>query len=342
MIPNTISSATPLPPTEADFLERCVMEFARADFPVLNLEQTIAQVLQSIRQQGLGERIVYFYVVDDEGRLVGVIPTRRLLISPLEAKVKDIMIKSAIRLPITATARDAAEAFAKHKFLALPVVDEDGRIFGVVDIEPFTGSLGNVNERTGFDDVYSLVGLHIAQAQGATPVQSFRIRFPWLLATIASGTAAAILAGVYEATLDATILLTFFLPLVLGLSESVSMQSMTLTLGAMHTGKMSWRSFWGGLRTELVVAILLGLASGLIVGVISVVWKQQSLPSLVIGGTIALAMLASCLIGLLVPTVLHALGRDPRSAAGPITLAVADLSTLLFYFEMADLALGSK
>jgi len=295
---------------------------------------SVAQALSIIREHGVGERLIYFYVLDGEGKLAGVLPTRRLLTSPVEAKLDEIMIKRVVALPQTATLLDACDIFVLHKFYALPVVDSSRRIVGIVDANVVTEELLDVTEKPD-DTFFETLGFHLDQAHGASPWKAFRLRFPWLLATISSGTGAALLAGAFEQTLARAIVLSFFLAMVLALAESVGIQSMTLTLQALRTIRPTWKWFLENARRELGTGVLIGIASGITVFLIAWIWRGQFTSAGVIGGTIAGSLVIACSAGLAVPSTLHALRLDPKIAAGPITLAITDLATLLLYFSLA-------
>jgi magnesium transporter len=173
----------------------------------------------------------------------------------------------------------------------------------------------------------------------ASPVRAFRFRFPWLLATIGSGTICAMLASAYELTLAKSIVLAFFLTMVLRLGESVGIQSMTVTIQALRGTPPTFRWYVRAFRREEGTAALLGAACGSVVGLIVWLWRGAGLAGFVIGASILLALCAACFFGLSVPAPLHALKLDPKIAAGPVTLAFTDLFTLLFYFSLAALLL---
>src|SRR5271169_3406125 len=122
---------------EEHHLQQPIVTVARRDFGTLRKEWTVAQALEAIRRQGVGEKIIYFYVVDDGGRLLGVVPTRRLLTAPLDRGLAEIMIEQVVAVPHTATVLEACEFFILYKFLALPVVDAERRLIGVVDVSLF-------------------------------------------------------------------------------------------------------------------------------------------------------------------------------------------------------------
>jgi magnesium transporter len=319
-----------------------VLDFARRDVASLREDLTIQQALDTIRQRGVGEKIVYFYVVDGDGRLDGVLPTRRLLTAPVDQRLSEVMIRRIVALPQTATVMEACEAFVLHKFLALPVVDEQRRILGIVDVGLLTDEvfdIADIAEREGMDALFESIGVRVSQIREASPVRAFRFRFPWLLATIGSGTLCALLASAYEVTLARSIVLAFFLTLVLGLAESVSIQSMTVTIQALRAVQPTLRWYAKAFRREAGTAVMLGTACGSVVGLIVWLWRGAGVAALAIGASISLALCAACFFGLTVPSALHAFKLDPKIAAGPVTLAFTDIFTLLFYFTLAAILL---
>lgn len=329
-------------------LGQSVLEFARKDFTLLDENLTIQEALEAIRRQGIGERVIYFYVVDGAGKLTGVLPTRRLLTSPAGQRLAEVTVRRVAAIPQAATMLEACESFVLHKFLAFPVVDSERRVVGVVDLSLLTEELLDQEERPSVplhepvrrpDDLFEMLGFHLAQLQEATAGRAFRVRFPWLLATVGSGTVCAMLSGMFETTLAKSLVLTFFLTMVLGLNESVSIQSMTLTIQALRSATLSWRWYFASLRREAAAALLLGGGCGAAVSVIVWLWRRDALAAGVIGGSIFLSLITATLFGLTVPALLHALRLDPKIAAGPVTLALADICALLFYFNLARLAL---
>lgn len=316
-----------------------VRTVVRPDVTTLREDLTVQRALEVVRQEGVGEKIVYFYVVDAEGRLVGVLPTRRLLTAPLDQRIAEVMIRRVVAIPQDATVLEACEAFVLHKFLAFPVVDEQRRIVGVVDVGLLTEEAFDIAEREQTDAIFEAIGFRVSQVRDAAPARAFRFRFPWLVATLSSGLLCALLAGVYEVTLARSLVLAFFLTLVLGLGESVSIQSMTVTIQALRGRAPTLRWYVGALQRELGTAVLLGLASGSVVGLFVWLWRGTGLAGFTIGASILLSLCMACFFGLSVPTLLHALKLDPKIAAGPITLGLTDVFTLLFYFSLAALLL---
>ena len=316
-----------------------VTAIARKDFVVLRQDLTVQEALDAIRRSDLGERIVYFYIVDNQDRLVGVVPTRRLLTAELGQTLCAIMVRRVITIPHTASVLDACEFFVRHRLLAVPVVDEQEHLAGIVDVSTLTGEVFDITERRRMDEVFETIGFRVSQVRGASPTRVFRYRFPWLVATIGSGLLCALLASAFAATLAQSIILAFFLTLILGLGESVSSQSMAVTIQALRATQPKWRWYLRMLRRELETAVLLGASCGGLVAILVAFWRQEPGPALVIGGTIFLSLCCACLTGLSVPTLLHALRLDPKIASGPVTLALTDVCTLLLYLVLASVAL---
>lgn len=326
-------------PRESDHLSQPLSTVARKDVATLPQDSTIQEALDIVRSRGVGEKIIYFYTVDADGRLSGVVPTRRLLTAPLEQHLSEVMITRVLSLPETATVMDACEAFVMHKFLAIPVVDAQRRLVGVVDVGLLTQEAFDIAEREQTNQLFESIGFHLSGIREASAFRAFRFRIPWLMATIASGTVCALLASRFEITLATSVVLAFFMTLVLGLAESVSIQSMTVTIQALRGVRPTVPWYLKALRREVSTAILIGGTCGSIVALIVWLWRGTSLPALAIGGSIAVAIGSACFFGLTVPAVLHALKLDPKIAAGPVTLALTDIATLLAYLGIATLLL---
>ena len=321
------------------FSSQQIINLMHTDYIALNETLTVQQALDHIRENTDEPRIMYFYVIDKDQVLTGVVSTRQLLTSALEARLSEISDHRVRSVPCKAEVMDVLTDFMIHKYLAMPVVDDEKKLVGIIDVSVFTENVSDILEREKADDVFETIGFRVSQIKGASPFKAFRYRFPWLLASIAGGTMSALMASQFEDVLAATIILSFFLTLVLGLGESVSMQSMTVTIQALRAQRPSFRWFSSELLKELGTAVLLGLGCGLLVGSTVLIWKGQLLPALVIGGSLVLTLTTACLVGLIIPTSLHALKLDPKIAAGPLALTISDLFTIAIYFSLAGLVL---
>lgn len=318
-------------PLSASQLHEPILPFAQPPLLVLQPQMTIAGALETIRRSASASAIHYFYVVDEEQTLVGVVPSRRLLTAEPERTVAEVMIDNVVAIPDWATVLIASEYFATRRLLAFPVVNDRGELRGVVDVSLFTDEVIDLAKRT-YDDIFQLIGVHTT-AQRSTWL-AFRDRFPWLLCNIGGGLIAALIASRFELLLQDVVVLALFIPVVLALGESVSMQALTLTMQGLTDGPVVWRRLGAAIWKELRTAMLLGFTCGAVVGGVAMAWRGQAAVGVTIMLAIALSMIIACLLGVAVPAVLRAAKADPRIAAGPVVLASADIVTLMFYFGL--------
>jgi magnesium transporter len=325
-------------PLSAAQLHEPILPLARPPLLVLQPDISIAEALDRIRRLGDAFAINYLYVVDSEEKLVGVVPTRRLLTAQHEQLVRDVMLDHVVAIPDWATVLIASEYFATRRLLAFPVVNSKGQLLGAVDVSLFTDEVIDLAKQT-YDDIFQLIGIH-GTAQRSTWV-AFRDRFPWLLCNIAGGLIAAFIASRYEHLLQQVVVLALFIPIVLALAESVSMQALTLTMQNLPDGPVVWRRLGAAIWKEFLTASLIGLACGAVVAAVVLGWRGERLVASTILIAIMLSMIIACLLGVTVPAVLRAAKADPKIAAGPVVLASADVATLLLYFGLGTRFLGS-
>jgi magnesium transporter len=321
-----------VPSLTHDQLHDPILPHVRPAPLVLKTTETVGHALQRTRALPAHESLMYSYVVDDHNRLHGYVPIRTLLRNPVDASIADVMVTDVLAIPSWATVLVAAEYFVNRRLRAFPVVQPDGELVGVVDVVVFNDDVLAL-ARQSFEGIYQIIGVHATA--GLTAWSSFKDRFPWLLCNVGGGLLCAILSSRYQALLNVAVVLALFIPVVLALAESVSIQSVTLTLQNLHSGKPQWGALLRGLGKEAAIATMLGVCCGGLIGGVAWIWKGQEAVAAVLGGAIVISMVTACLIGVALPTAVRALKVDPKIAAGPIVLALADLLTLMFYFTIA-------
>ena len=305
------------------------------DYARILESQTVGQALADLRLHPPQGRILYLYVVDDGGRLEGVVPTRRLLLGAPEQPVAEIMVRQVVALPARTTVVDACEFFVQYRFLAFPVVDDERRLLGVVDVELYTNEITELEDGRVHDDLFQLLGVHADGARNGSPLGAFGRRFPWLGCNLAAGILAAFLTSAFKDELDRVVALAYFIPVVLNLAESVSSQSVSLALQALHGRQPSWTMIPARLLGELTTGLMLGVAAGAAVGLVGLVWLGQVRVALCLLGGIGGGVAGAAVLGTALPFVLRLLRLEPRVAAGPIALAGADVVTILLYLNLA-------
>jgi magnesium transporter len=308
--------------------------------PVRLLEsETVFQAMARMRGESIGERIIYFYVTTPDGRLAGVVPTRRLLLSAPDVLIRDIMVGPAVYVSEDDTFGHALEIINSRRLLALPVVDGAGRLSGVLDVSAFAKGMVDLERRETADELFQIVGLRIEEEKRRSVLGVFGNRFPWLLLNVASGLIAAWISGLFDQTLKAVVAVAFFIPMILTLAESVAMQTVAISLMAVRAPSGGRGPKGRPVLREMRVGLLLGFTSGAVVGLIALGWLRLPHLAAVIAAAVFAAGGIGASLGYVVPLVVRRLHLDPKIASGPAVLALTDVATIFCYLQMASLAL---
>lgn len=300
----------------------------------VHVDQTIEEALTFLREKHIEEEIIYIYVVDDERRLTGVVPTRSLLLSEPDTPILSVMDTSLITLNSEQTLQEAMEFLESHRLLALPVVDDKNHLLGVINVGHYLEEKVDVaNARRRFD-IFQMIGMVVEEGKRASVWNGYRSRMPWIFCNMFGGFACAIISRTFELVLAKVLLLAMFIPLLLTLSESISMQSMTQSMQLLKRQTHHLKYLFQALIREWQTVALLAISSGIIVGAVSLFWGDGLPPALTIGFGIMVSVLISASIGSAVPLILHARRWDPRVAAGPVVLMFADVLTTLIYLSL--------
>ncbi|MFL5264487.1 MAG: magnesium transporter [Anaeromyxobacteraceae bacterium] len=308
-----------------------VRDLASTDYYAIPRADTVEQAVDAIRAAP-DKAVFYCYAVDEGGRLAGVIPVRKLLTATRGTRIEDIMAGNVIALPAEGDRALMEDFFATYRFLAFPVVDADRRLLGVVQADAFSDQLmGEFEGRVRHDWLRSL---GVSEEEGhASALGIVRLRLPWLLVTVASGLLSAFVTGAFHATLERIVALAFFVPVVLLVSESVGMQTSAVTVSSLSEDVPPLLRRL--LAREVQAAALLGLACGLLVGTVGVLWLRDVRFATVLGATMTLTVSTASALAVGIPGLFRRIGVDPALAAAPLTLALTDNLTLLAYLAIA-------
>ncbi|MDJ0652073.1 MAG: CBS domain-containing protein [Simkaniaceae bacterium] len=319
--------------TEKD-LTRPLRDFIAPVRTTIHIEHTVEEALRYLRNKHITDEIIYIYVVDEERKLIGVVPTRRLLLAEPNTPITEIMSSRLVSLKGDQTLQNAMEFLESHHLLALPVVNDKNHLLGVIDVGLYLEEKVDVATARRCADIFQIIGLYIEEGKRPSPWRSYRSRMPWIFCNMFGGFACAVISRVFEIVLAKVLLLAMFIPLVLTLSESISMQSMTQSIQLLKKTNRTWKYTLGSLFREWHVVALLAITSGVIVGSVSLLWRDGIRPGFVIMFGIMISVYITATIGSVVPLIVHARKWDPRVAAGPVVLMFADVLTTLFYLSL--------
>ncbi len=232
------------------------------------------------------------------------------------------------------TLQEATEFFESHRLLALPVVDSQEHFLGVIDVRHYLEEDVDVANSRHRYDIFQIIGIVVEEGKRPTVWRAYRNRMPWIFCNMFGGFACAIISHIYTNVLAQFLLLAMFIPLLLTLSESISMQSMTQSMQLLKRPVHRLQYVFQALVREWQIVLMLAVSSGVIVGSISLFWGDGVLPSLNIAVGIMISVVITASIGAAVPLILHFRKWDPRVAAGPIVLMFADVVTTFIYLSL--------
>jgi magnesium transporter len=277
--------------------------------------------------------IYYLFVVDEDVRLVGVVSLHQLLVAPVHTRIAEIMEPDVIDVEADADQEEAARLMARYDLLALPVVDEEGRLLGLITHD----DLVEVLEEEATEDMYRLGGVPEEQPPDVPVPAALRTRLPWLVLNMGTALISAAILSLFERTIDQVAALTAFFPIVAGVSGSAGTQTLTVTVRGLALGELSRRDGFRTLAREMLLGLANGLAVGGLIALVAYVWKKEvPILGIVVGLATLLNMLGAGIAGALVPMILKALHLDPALASPVLVTTITDTFGYFIYLGLAS------
>ncbi|MBN2508280.1 MAG: magnesium transporter [Verrucomicrobia bacterium] len=307
-------------------------------FIALREDMTVAQVRELLRSRAEQERtedVAYLYVTDAGQRLVGIVSLRDLVFRRAERRMGDIMNRDVKHVGARTDQEELARQFEHYHYLGLPVLDEEGRLAGVVKASDAL----EVARKEATEDMQLMVGLS-GEERALTPWhKSVGRRLPWLYLNLVTAFAAASVISLFENTIARWTALAVFLPIIAGQGGNAGMQTLTVIIRDLALGELSPGDGRKALLKELMLGLINGLAIGIVVGVAGYVWKGSPTLGVVAGAAMLLNQLAAALSGVMIPLGLKLLRVDPALASSIFLTTVTDVAGFFFFLGLAALAL---
>ena len=300
---------------------------------------TAGDAIKTLQDQEDAEMVFYLYITDDDDRLVGVISLRILTTTPSSTTLKDIMIKNVHSIRPETDQEDVARIVAQYNFLAVPVIDSDSHLLGIVTVDDVV----DVIREEATEDFLQMAGAgKDREILLKSSWESAKTRLPWLFASWIGGVVAASLIGVFEHMLENIIALAAFIPVILGMGGNIATQSSTIIVRGMATGRVNIGGEIKLILKEIQVGILLGVLYGILLGVFAHIIFTDAPDNLglVVGLSICVSMVVAATVGTIIPLILRKLDIDPAIATGPFVTTSIDILGVLFYFLIAGLFLA--
>ena len=310
--------------------------------PEMTVEEAIAEIR---RQAGQVEMIYYAYALDDAQHLLGVISFRELISAERSKKIRDVMRKDYVFVPEDEDKEAVAHLLAKHRLLAIPVVDADKHMMGIVS----SADLAGVAQQAASEDILKIGGMEALEGpyMEVTFAQMVRKRAGWLAILFLGEMLTATAMGYFSDEISRAVVLALFIPLIISSGGNSGSQATTLVIRAMALGEIRLRDWWRVIQRELLAGVVLGAILGLIGVTRILLWhtlrgtygEHYLVIALTIGCSLIGVVMFGTLAGSMLPFILRSCGLDPACASAPFVATLVDVTGLIIYFSVASVIL---
>ena len=308
---------------------------------------TVEQALAKVRRQAKNKETIYtLFVTDNSKKLEGVLTLKELLIADGDARVEDVMSKKVIKVSTDTDQEEVARMLQELDFLAIPVVDKEERLIGIVTIDDAVDIL----EEEATEDIYDQAGLAdiTGNESGRSEVlingkllDIWKVRLPFLLITLTAGIFSGLVIGRFEHTLLSIAVVAIFIPMIMDMGGNVGTQSSTLFVRGVVLGHIQIKNFVKHFLKEIGVGLSMGVLIGISAGIIATIWQGIPMLGLAVGLALIVTMTLASILGFLVPYVLIKFNVDQAAGSSPIITSVKDISGLVVYFVLVNIFLGN-
>jgi len=332
------------------YLEGSVGRLMTPDFIVVHEEWTVQEVLDYVRQYGSdSETLNFVYVVDDRGKLIDDVRMREFLLRPLTTKVSEIRDEQFAALKVQDSQEDALNVFRKYDRAALPVVDSNDVLVGIVTSDDML----DVAEEEATEDIQKMGGMEaLDEPYMRIPLwKMVRKRAGWLVILFLGEMLTATAMANYQDELAKALVLALFLPLIISSGGNSGSQASTLMIRAMALGEVTLRDWWRVMKKEIQAGMCLGLILGIIGTIRVAFWalldknyfhhhppvygEHWPLVAITVGLALVGVVLWGTLSGSMLPFLLRRLGADPATSSAPFVATLVDVTGLIIYFSIA-------
>lgn len=317
----------------SSFEEGTTGSIMSSDYVTVVAQTSVAQALEVVRHTAPNTETIYqVYILNADQQLAGVVSLRQLILAKPEAIVDQVMTTDLVSINAAEPQEEASRLISRYDLLALPVVDNNQRLIGIVTYDDAM----DVAEAEATEDMHkgASIGPSDEGFGQATIRNLYSRRVNWLVLLVFANILSGAGIAFYEEMIETYVVLVFFLPLLVASGGNAGSQASTLIIRGLATGDVNIKDWWKLLVRELIVAVFLGLTMALaIVGI--GFWRGGIEIAQVVGLSMLLIVLVGSLFGLTLPFLLLKVGWDPATASGPLVTSIADILGVLIYFAIA-------
>lgn len=310
----------------------------------LKSDMTVMDVISKVRKQATEKETIYnLYITSQSKRLQGVLSLKELLMAEFDDRIADIMNKKTISVSTDTDQEETAKLLQELDLLALPVVDRENRLVGIVTIDDAV----DVLEEEATEDILISAGLVANKEAGRSELlirgslwDIWKVRLPFLFITLIAGVLAGTVIQGFEDVLESIAAVAIFIPLIMDMGGNVGTQSSTVFARGVALGHIDSSKFAKHFAKEVGIGLSIGILVGVLAGIIAAVWTSIPLLGLAVGFALAVTVTLAGTLGFLVPFVLIKMGLDQAAGSAPIITSIKDIAGLLIYFISVSVFLG--
>jgi magnesium transporter len=257
---------------------------------------------------------------------------RDLIVADSDRTVDEVMSSRVVSVHVEDDQEEVAQLIQKYDFLATPVIDNEGRLVGIVTVDDALDVLAE----EASEDIGEISGSRGSTDVSVNAFKAARLRAPWIILLMFLGLFTAQVIGWFESTLESVVLLAAFIPMIMGSAGNTGTQSLAVSVRALATGNIERKGLWRTISREFSTGIMIGVASGIVITILLYLFYGEPLIGIIVGFSIMVSLGVASVIGTLVPLVINKLKLDPAIASGPFITTLTDIISLLIYFTVAS------
>ena len=317
------------------FPEGTVGRIMTPEFLALPPNTTAQGAIDMIRERGELETFFYLYVVNESGKLLGVVPIRALVIAPKERTLNEMMIADPICGQVSMDQEEAARLVSKYELLALPIVDQERHLVGIITVDDVI----DIIDKETTEDMYKMAGLEEKDRLFSRPGLSIQKRLPWMGFNLLTAMLAAFVVGLFERTIEEAVALAIFMPVVAGMGGNGGIQTLTVMVRGIALGELAFSTTWRVVLKEVTVGIVMGAIIGTLVAIIAYLWKGNPMLGFILALAMVINLFVASLAGTLIPLALKQLNLDPALGSGVVVTTFTDVFGFLSFLGLATIFL---
>jgi magnesium transporter len=306
------------------------------EFLALFEDTTAQETIRRLQRATDAEHVFYVYVTDKDEHLVGVLSLRQLLTVPPDTPLKNIMTSDVISVSVDMDQEEVARQVARYNLLAIPVVEKDNTLVGIITVDDVV----DVIREEATEDMLKSAGVTEEDVLASSSMRAARLRLPWLFTNLVGSLLSGAILWHFRYTIQEVVAIVTFIPVIAAMGGNVGLQSSTLIIRGLATGRIELTDVWAVFFRETRIGLLLGLACGVLLTLVGWLWHGQPFLGMVVGASMLIAFLISTSMATIMPVVLKRMGVDPAVAAGPFVTTANDITGISVYLALSTALLS--